>query len=372
MLRAKSCLCAQGWLRDHSWQGSRAPMQATGIEPRSPERRPCAFSIMSLGPCAAFPYLHPSSITTPLLPGWSNKLFCFLGHTQRCSGVTPGGAWGPLRMRAPPASVHPVKSFSSQGPPRADRARGTRGGWGWRGCGWGDSAIGAGDGGSPSLASPLPRSAPASTSSFPPPGCRRAGRDPARAAAAARALDAYGCRPSRQAQQLWARLRQFWSDHFSRRFSPRRPPLRRIASMSTFYLLDHRTRQAELGLGYGAPRARLGERAFVFRGGRWCADGPAGRPRAALPAAGRPPPPRAHGQTLLDENNYLRLQQELLMDMLTETTARLHLLEQEVQPDAGPGAATAAARGWPRKLRRREGAPRGGSLVLEPRAPGSR
>uniref|UniRef100_A0A8D0DUU7 Chibby family member 3 n=1 Tax=Salvator merianae TaxID=96440 RepID=A0A8D0DUU7_SALMN len=117
-------------------------------------------------------------------------------------------------------------------------------------------------------------------------------------------------------------------------FYPRRPTLRQTTSLSTFYLLDYKTRLAELGLDYGPPCTQLNKAKFVFQEGEWQSDGvPQQMPLLQLfSSSGKELPNKGLKKTnkvLLEENNYLKLQLELLMDMLTETTARLRLVEKK-------------------------------------------
>ncbi|XP_034963923.1 protein chibby homolog 3 [Zootoca vivipara] len=138
--------------------------------------------------------------------------------------------------------------------------------------------------------------------------------------------------------QILQDVRDYWADHFSQRFLPRRPTLRQTTSLSTYYLLDYKTRQAELGMDYGPPSTQLNKVKFVFQEGAWQGDGvPPQMPLLQLYSSSshhdKESPNKAlkkANKALLEENNYLKLQLELLMDMLTETTARLHSVEKKL------------------------------------------
>ncbi|XP_042304082.1 protein chibby homolog 3 isoform X2 [Sceloporus undulatus] len=135
--------------------------------------------------------------------------------------------------------------------------------------------------------------------------------------------------------QILQDVRDYWADHFSHRFFPRRPVLRRATSLSTFYLLDYKTRRTELGMDYGPPCTQLNKTKFVFQDGEWQSEGiPPQMPLLQLfPTPDKESSTKAlkkANKALLEENNYLKLQLELLMDMLTETTARLHSVEKRL------------------------------------------
>uniref|UniRef100_A0A7M4F0E8 Chibby family member 3 n=1 Tax=Crocodylus porosus TaxID=8502 RepID=A0A7M4F0E8_CROPO len=131
-------------------------------------------------------------------------------------------------------------------------------------------------------------------------------------------------------------LLQARHDCSSPRFLPRRPPLRQITSLSSFYLLDHKTRQMELGLDYGLPQAQLSNAKFVFQDGKWQSEGSPTHQlpfRQLFPSSGQEQSNKVlkkENKALLEENNYLKLQLELLMDMLTDTTAQLHTVEKKL------------------------------------------
>uniref|UniRef100_A0A0B8RUW0 Protein chibby-like protein 1-like n=1 Tax=Philothamnus irregularis TaxID=1899461 RepID=A0A0B8RUW0_9SAUR len=113
---------------------------------------------------------------------------------------------------------------------------------------------------------------------------------------------------------------------FGNTFSPKKTPPRKSASLSNLHSLDRSTREIELGLEYGTPVMTLTGQSLRFENGQWLPEsfGSNGDRRETQRL-------RKRNQQLEEENNLLRLKVDLLLDMLSETTAESHLMEKELE-----------------------------------------
>lgn len=114
---------------------------------------------------------------------------------------------------------------------------------------------------------------------------------------------------------------------FGNIFSPKKTPPRKSASLSNLQTLDRSIRDMELGLNYGTPTMNLAGQSLKFEKGQWIAEAGIGggmeqRETQRL---------RRRNQQLEEENNLLRLKVDILLDMLSETTAECHLMEKELE-----------------------------------------
>ncbi|NXI95856.1 CBY1 protein, partial [Psophia crepitans] len=90
--------------------------------------------------------------------------------------------------------------------------------------------------------------------------------------------------------------------------------------------LDRSTREVELGLEYGIPTMNLAGQSLKFENGQWVAES------GSFPGDHREMQRlRRRNQQLEEENNLLRLKVDILLDMLSETTAESHLMEKELE-----------------------------------------
>ncbi|XP_053912478.1 protein chibby homolog 1 isoform X1 [Cuculus canorus] len=113
---------------------------------------------------------------------------------------------------------------------------------------------------------------------------------------------------------------------FGSTFSPKKTPPRKCASFSNLQLLDRSTREIELGLEYGTPTMNLAGQSLKFENGQWVADsGSFTGDRREMQRL------RKRNQQLEEENNLLRLKVDVLLDMLSETTAASRLMEKELE-----------------------------------------
>ncbi|OBS69444.1 hypothetical protein A6R68_02062 [Neotoma lepida] len=109
-------------------------------------------------------------------------------------------------------------------------------------------------------------------------------------------------------------------------FSPKKTPPRKSASLSNLHSLDRSTRELELGLDYGTLTMNLAGQNLKFENGQWVADtvvsgGVDRRETQRL---------RKRNQQLEEENNLLRLKVDILLDMLSQTTAESQLKDKEL------------------------------------------
>ncbi|KAK2169857.1 hypothetical protein LSH36_6g02052 [Paralvinella palmiformis] len=112
---------------------------------------------------------------------------------------------------------------------------------------------------------------------------------------------------------------------FGSAFSPKKGQPRKATSLSNLNL-DETERQIEFGLDYSPVKLRLSPHEMIFADGMWIAEsgGGGGASQKDLLKTKR------ENQQLREENNLLKIKVELLLDMLSEKTAEIHLQENEL------------------------------------------
>ncbi|KAJ1527252.1 hypothetical protein ONE63_008777 [Megalurothrips usitatus] len=111
---------------------------------------------------------------------------------------------------------------------------------------------------------------------------------------------------------------------FPNKFSPKRLPNRKSDPNST-RVIDTSTNDQEFSTAIGPIKLRLGDQEAVFENGQWIPE--------SGPVSGKHKENeklRLIIKRLEDENNMLKLKAEILLDMLTQTTAESHLQLKEI------------------------------------------
>lgn len=112
---------------------------------------------------------------------------------------------------------------------------------------------------------------------------------------------------------------------FGNTFSPKKTPPRKSASLSNLHTLDRSTREIELGLEYGSPMMNIGGQSLKFEEGQWITETGGNVSSKEMQRL------KKRNLQMEEENNLLKLKIDLLLDMLSETTAESHLLEKELE-----------------------------------------
>ncbi|XP_013408598.1 protein chibby homolog 1-like [Lingula anatina] len=112
---------------------------------------------------------------------------------------------------------------------------------------------------------------------------------------------------------------------FGNKFSPKKTSPRKSTSLSNL-TLDQTEKPVEFGLDYGPIKVKLGHNEVAFEDGQWIsANGGSGVSNKEFIKM------KKQNQQLTEENNLLKIKLEILLDMLSETTAEAHLQENEIE-----------------------------------------
>ncbi|XP_076233671.1 beta catenin antagonist chibby [Calliopsis andreniformis] len=112
---------------------------------------------------------------------------------------------------------------------------------------------------------------------------------------------------------------------FSNKFSPKKTPTRKAGVFLANKDLSPKRIEKELGPNIGPIRLKLGDQETVFESGTWIPEsgklGGTYKENEKL---------KKEVRRLEEENNLLKLKFEVLLDMLTQTTAEFHSQKEEL------------------------------------------
>ncbi|XP_022095458.1 protein chibby homolog 1-like [Acanthaster planci] len=114
------------------------------------------------------------------------------------------------------------------------------------------------------------------------------------------------------------------------KFNTKKTPPRRSLSLNNLNKLESSIREEEYGIDYGQPAMRIAGQVIKFdtENGIWISEksgssgGVSQKEFIKL---------RKRNESLVEENNLLKLKIEILLDMLTETTSEKQELEQDLE-----------------------------------------
>ncbi|XP_029663968.1 protein chibby homolog 1 [Formica exsecta] len=113
---------------------------------------------------------------------------------------------------------------------------------------------------------------------------------------------------------------------FSNKFSPKKTPTRKASVFLANKNLSPKRIEKELGPEVGPIRLRLGDQEAVFEAGLWIPE--SGKVGGTFKENEKL---KKELRRLEEENNLLKLKFDVLLDMLTQTTAEAHSQREELE-----------------------------------------